>query len=393
MNTNILNTEIQEFINKNINSNTSSILLKGTNFETVSTKEIVAQIEAKNKCKSKLPTWFETPNIYYPNKLNIEQTSSEVTAAYKSKIVSGKSIIDLTGGFGVDCYYFSKSFETVTHCELNESLQPISQHNFQVLQAKNINSIQDDGLKVLTNLDQQFDWIYIDPSRRHDSKGKVFYLSDCLPNVPEHLDVLFKYSKNILIKASPMLDISIGLKELQYTKAVHIVAVNNEVKELLFVLEKDYNAEVEIITINIKKDEAQTFNFLLKKELDAISSYSLPKLFLYEPNAALMKSGAFKLISEHLNVDKLHQHTHLYTSDELISFPGRRFVIKETLDYNKKVLKKKFNNQKLNVSTRNFPEGISQLKKQFKIKDGGQLYVFFITNSDHKKMVLICEKV
>lgn len=393
MNTNILNTEIQEFINKNINSNTSSILLKGTNFETVSTKEIVAQIEAKNKCKSKLPTWFETPNIYYPNKLNIEQTSSEVTATYKSKIVSGKSIIDLTGGFGVDCYYFSKSFETVTHCELNESLQPISQHNFQVLRAKNINSIQDDGLKVLTNLNQQFDWIYIDPSRRHDSKGKVFYLSDCLPNVPEHLDVLFKYSKKILIKASPMLDISIGLKELQYTKAIHIVAVNNEVKELLFVLEKDYNAEVEITTINIKKDEAQTFNFLLKKELDAISSYSIPKSYLYEPNAALMKSGAFKLISEHLNVDKLHQHTHLYTSDELISFPGRRFVIKETLDYNKKVLKKKFSNQKLNVSTRNFPEGISQLKKQFKIKDGGQLYVFFITNSDYKKMVLMCEKV
>jgi hypothetical protein len=392
LNKHILNTEIQEFVNKNINSNATSILLKGTNFEMVSTKEIVEQIEAKNKCKSKLPTWFETPNIYYPNKLNIEQTSSEFTAAYKSKIVSGKSIIDLTGGFGVDCYYFSKYFETVTHCELNGSLQPISQHNFQVLQAKNINSIQDDGLKVLTNLDQQFDWIYIDPSRRHDSKGKVFYLSDCLPNVPQHLDVLFKYSKNILIKASPMLDISIGLKELQYTKALHIVAVNNEVKELLFVLEKDYNAEVEITTINLKKDEEQTFNFLLEKELDAISSYSLPKSYLYEPNAALMKSGAFKLISEHLNIDKLHQHTHLYTSDKLISFPGRRFVIKEVIDYNKKVLKKKFSNQKLNVSTRNFPEGISQLKKQFRIKDGGQLYVFFITNSDHKKMVLICEK-
>lgn len=392
MNKYILNTEIQEFITKNINSKISSILLKGTNFEMVSTKEIVEQLEAKNKCKSKLPTWFETSNIYYPNKLNIEQTSSEFTAAYKSKIVSGKSIIDLTGGFGVDCYYFSKSFEAVTHCELNESLQPISQHNFQVLQAKNINSIQDDGLEVLSNLDQQFDWIYIDPSRRHDSKGKVFYLIDCLPNVPQHLDVLFKYSKNILIKASPMLDISIGLKELQYTKALHIVAVNNEVKELLFVLEKDYNAEVEITTINLKKDEEQTFNFLLEKELGAISSYSAPKSYLYEPNAALMKSGAFKLISEHLNIDKLHQHTHLYTSDELISFPGRRFVIKETLDYNKKALKKKFSNQKLNISTRNFPEGISQLKKQFKIKDGGQLYVFFITNSDHKKMVLICEK-
>jgi len=392
LNHNILNIEIQEFITKNLNYNTTSILLKRTDFETVSTQETVEQIEAKNKSKTKLPTWYETSNIYYPNKLNIEQTSSEVTAEYKSHIISGNSIIDLTGGFGIDCYYFSKVFKKVVHCELNAYLQPISEHNFEVLEAQNITTIQGDGLEVLSKLKQQYDWIYIDPSRRHDSKGKVFYLSDCLPNVPEHLETLFAYSKYVLIKASPMLDISIGLKELKFVKAIHIVAVNNEVKELLFVLEQDYSGQIDISTVNLKKDIKQTFNFPLQKELDAISSHSTPKTYLYEPNAALMKSGAYKLISETLKVDKLHQHTHLYTSDELITFPGRRFKIIETLDYNKKVLKKKFANQKLNIGTRNFPEGVSQLKKQFKIKDGGHLYVFFTTNKDNKKTTLICEK-
>lgn len=393
MNKHILNTEIQEFIKENVNSNITNILLKGTNFDLVSTKEIVEQIEAKNKCKAKLPTWFETSNIYYPNKLNIEQTSSEITAEYKANIVSGNSIIDLTGGFGIDCYYFSKDFKEVTHCELNGNLQSISKYNFKILNAQNITSIQGDGLEILKHINQQFNWIYIDPSRRHDNKGKVFYLNDCLPNVPKHLDTLFKYTNNVLIKVSPMLDITIALKELNFTKEIHIVAINNEVKELLFVLEKNYNSEIHIKTVNLKKDIKQTFNFSLENVITATSSYSIPKTYLYEPNASLMKSGAFKLISEVLKIDKLHQHTHLYTSNELIEFPGRRFLIKESIDYNKKLLKKKFANQKLNISTRNFPENISQLKKQFKIKDGGETYVFFTTNKKGQKNVIICKKI
>ncbi|NQX84688.1 MAG: class I SAM-dependent methyltransferase [Flavobacteriaceae bacterium] len=392
MKKNILNPDIQKFINTNINSNLSQLILKGTPFNTVSIQDIVEQIEAKNKCKYKLPSWFETATIYYPNKLNIAQSSSEIAASYKAKLISGNSIIDLSGGFGVDCYYFSKAFKNVIHCELNPNLQPIAQYNFKLLKVPNIKSMQNDGLEVLTQLDQKFDWIYIDPSRRHDVKGKVFYLSDCVPHVPKHLEQLFKYSQNILIKASPMLDISIGLKELKHTKALHIVAINNEVKELLFVLEKGYKAEVNIVTVNLKKNTTQKFNFLLHAESKAISNYSVPKAYLYEPNAALMKAGPFKLISENFSVYKLHKHTHLYTSDVLMTFPGRRFVVKETLSYNKKILKSKLSNQKLNISTRNFPDSVAQLKKQFKIKDGGHLYVFFTTDQDQNKIVIICEK-
>ena len=388
----ILNTDIQDFIKNNIKSIPTNVLLKGTNFEGVSTKEIVAQIEAKKKCETKLPTWFSTPNIFYPNKLNIEQTSSEATARYKANLLSGNRLIDLTGGLGVDCYYFSKVFKEVIHCELNPELHDITTHNFKTLNTLNISTLQGDGLSILQDSQLSYDWIYIDPSRRHDSKGKVFYLSDCLPNVPQHLDTLFQYTDQILIKASPMLDISAGIKELKFTKEIHVVALQNEVKELLFILEKNYDEDILIKTSNITKSKDYNFLFKLKDEELAITKIAAPKHYLYEPNAALLKSGAFKSISESLQIEKLHQHTHLYTSDTCIEFPGRRFSIIEVIDYNKKVLKRKFANQKLNISTRNFPESIATLKKQFKIKDGGHQYVFFTTNHQGKKIVIVCEK-
>ena len=134
------------------------------------------QIEAKSRSEKKLPTWFKQPSIYYPNKLNIEQTSSELTAEYKSRLISGKTLIDLTGGFGVDAYYFSKTFDTVTHCELNQELSSIVSHNFKVLKISTIETIADDGLSILQSSDTNYDWIYVDPSRRNESKGKVFFL-------------------------------------------------------------------------------------------------------------------------------------------------------------------------------------------------------------------------
>jgi tRNA/tmRNA/rRNA uracil-C5-methylase (TrmA/RlmC/RlmD family) len=210
LNTDILNSEIQEFISNNINTEVSSILLKGAHFSKVATKEIIEQIEAKVKCKKKLPTWFSSEKIYYPNKLNIEQTSSEITAEYKSKLFTGKSILDITGGFGVDCLYFSKHFEEVTHCELDEELSAIVAYNYTQLQVENIRTINSNGIDYLLSKKDKYDWIYIDPSRRHESKGKVFFLKYCLPNVPHHLETLFKYTTNIAIKTAPLLDLSIS---------------------------------------------------------------------------------------------------------------------------------------------------------------------------------------
>ncbi len=259
MNYSILNTEIQEFIDNHLNFDVTSLILKGTAFPSVETNEIIEQIEAKKRCKKKLVTWFNCEQIYYPNKLNIEQTSSEITANYKSNLISGDSIIDLTGGFGIDCYYFSKRFKSVTHCEINETLSNIVNHNYKQLEVQNINTSNVDGINYLKHSNKKFDWIYIDPSRRHDSKGKVFFLNDCLPNIPEYIELLFSHSNNILIKTSPLLDISVGISELRHVKTIHVVAVNNEVKELLWVLENKLEGDVSIKTVNIKNDTKDFF--------------------------------------------------------------------------------------------------------------------------------------
>jgi hypothetical protein len=392
LNKSILNTNIQDFINSNLNSKSSGILLKGTAFETVSTKELIEQMESKLKCEKKLPSWFNTNNIYYPNKLNIEQTSSETTAEYKANLINGKTIIDITGGFGVDCYYFSKQFDSVTHCEMDKNLSEIVTHNYKQLQVSNIKTADTDGLAYLKTIKERFDWIYIDPSRRHDSKGKVFFLNDCLPNVPEHLDMLFEHSKNILVKTSPLLDLSVGIGELQHVKTIHVVAVNNEVKELLWILEYGFDGPITIETVNLKKDTSEHFKFMLEDEKTLESKYSKPLTYLYEPNAAILKSGAFHSVSLQLNVFKLHQHSHLYTSESLIEFPGRCFKIENIIPYNKKEVKK-LAIKKANITTRNFPESVEQIRKKLGIKDGGDAYLFFTTDINNNRMVIVCSKV
>ena len=393
MNPSLLNTEHQEFINAHLNSDITSLLLKGIPKTTIDTKTIIEQIEAKKRCEKKLPTWFNTKQVYYPNKLNIEQTSSETTAKHKASLVSGQSIIDLTGGFGVDCYYFSKVFKHVTHCEINTKLSQIVAHNYKQLQVDTINCINTNGIDYLTENEQTYDCIYIDPSRRNDAKGKVFMLSDCLPNVPEHLELLFKRSKTILIKTSPLLDISIGINELQHVKTIYSVAINNEVKELLWVLEHDFNGDIDIQTVNLLKTKQQTFQFHLNEEAETEANYGEPLTYLYEPNAAILKMGAFNSISNQLQLHKLQKHSHLYTSETLISFPGRRFKIENIIDYNKKQFKKELKLTKANVTTRNFPETVQTIRKKLSIKDGGDNYLFFTTLNTGKKVIISCSKI
>ncbi|MFD1294458.1 class I SAM-dependent methyltransferase [Lutibacter holmesii] len=391
MNTSLLHTAVQNFININLKTDITKLILKGSPFEQVSIQEIASQIEAKKKCEKKLPTWFQTKNIYFPNKLNIEQTSSEITANYKSKLVTGNSLIDITGGFGVDAFYFSKHIKNVTHCELNTNLQQIVAHNIKALQIENIKTFAGDGLEFLKNESQIYNWIYVDPSRRSDTKERVFLLKDCLPNVPENLDLLFEKSDAILLKISPILDISSAIQELKFVKKIHIVAVNNDVKELLFILKKDFLGKIEIETINFKTSTNQNFNFIFQSE--AVATYAEPKKYIYEPNAAILKAGAFNQISQQLKIDKLHQHSHLYTSNNLIQFPGRRFKIKHCISYDKKLLKKLIPSKKANITTRNFPETVNQIRKKTGLKEGGNLYLFFTTNSKNNHVVLICEKV
>jgi hypothetical protein len=389
--TKLLDKEIQNFINQNIKVDIKNLSLKSNPFPEVDYKEILNQIEAKTKAEHKLPTWFHTENIIYPSKISIEQTSSEVTAQYKSEIAFGNRIIDLTGGFGVDCYYFSKVLKEVLHCEINSDLSQIVQHNFNVLNSKNITCFAQDGLEVLKNQNQKFDWIFIDPSRRNDLKGKVFLLKDCLPDVTILLDDYLEFSDNILIKTSPIYDISVGLSELKFIKNIHIVSVDNEVKELLFEIEKNFTKNISIKTINLTKKNQEIFDFELDNDIEV--PLSEPKKYLYEPNASIMKSQGFGSLSKEFNLKKLHKHSHLFTSESLIDFPGRAFQVEMVSLYKKDFMRKELQDKKANISTRNFPESVEQIRKKWKIKDGGDRYVFFTTNLKNEKIVVICRKI
>lgn len=392
MNVNILQPGVQDFIDEYLNTDIVSVILKKSIFPQITSQELAEQIEAKKKCKNKLPTWFNQKEIYYPNKLNIEQCSSEVTAEYKSRIVGGKSLVDLTGGFGADSFYFSKKIERVFHCEINIDLSKIAAHNYSVFDIENVITIEADGIDFLMQSNKTFEWVYIDPSRRSESKGKVFLLSDCIPNVIDHLTLLFEKSENILIKTSPLLDISNGLKQLKNVKEVHIVAVNNEVKELLWVLQRDYMSSVAIKTTNLKNGQEDQFCFIWTEEKSTPLIIGKPQNYLYEPNAAILKAGAFKLLAKELKLIKLHEHSHLYTSNEMIKFPGRTFKIGEIVEYSKKKLKR-FNGVKANITCRNFPESVADIRKKFKIKDGGEIYLFFTKLEDNQLYVLNTHKI
>jgi hypothetical protein len=387
----LLNPEIQKFIDANIENDISIIALQKNPFPKIIWIDILAQISGKQKAKTKLPTWFNTKNIIYPNKISVEQTSSEKTAKYKAELVTGNSLIDLTGGFGVDDYYFAQNINRVIHCEINEVLSEIASHNLKQLHIENSECIAGESAEILKNLNQQFDWIYIDPSRRNEAIGKVFMLKDCLPNVPELLDFYFAFSSNIMIKTAPILDITAGLSELKNVKTIHIIALENEVKELLWVLENNYAGKIEIISCNINKEQTEEFVFTYGKS--SISNYSLPKKYLFEPNAAIMKSGGFDEITNRFEIEKLHPNSHIYTSDKLIDFPGRVFKIEHGVAYNKPNMKSLLEYKKANVTTRNFPETAENIRKRWKIKDGGNVYCFFTTDVNNNKIVLLCSKL
>ena len=387
----LLHIDIQNFINQNLNTDSSKLALKKNPFPEVNYTTIINQIIAKKKAKDKLPTWYLSENIIYPEKISIEQTSSETTAKYKASLVSGENLIDCTGGFGIDDFYFSKQFKSVIHCELNADLSKIVKHNFEVFKATNIECYQGDSKQILEQLNQKFDCIYIDPSRRNDAKGKVFMLADCLPNVVDLQDFYYQFTDIILIKTAPILDLHAGLLELKNVAEIHIVAVDNEVKELLWKIEKNFNDSPEIIAVNIEKEKQTITKIESSKSYSA--RYSLPKEYLYEPNASLMKSGGFEAVSELFAVGKLHQHSHLYTSDEIIDFPGRKFQIDAIVPFQKKEISQHIQGKKMNVSTRNFPIKPEEIKKKYKITDGGTIFAFFTTNINNEKIILLCTKL
>ncbi len=365
------------------------------NKEVQVTQKMIHQLFARQHVKSKLPFLYNHPEIVYPVTLSLEQSSSQETAAYKASLFHGDSFIDLSGGLGIDSYFLSENFRSGIIVERNPELAAIVAHNYALLNRHNVQfACGEDASDFLSDYEGKADLIYIDPARRDGHGGKIVKLGDCEPNVLELRDKMFAISTTVLIKTSPLLDIQLAVNELKYVKKVYVIAVENECKELLFHLEDKYEGEFAIQTVNLEKGEATVFSFVTKEERESSSSSGEIRKYLYEPNAAIMKSGGFKSIGLRLGLTKIQMHTHLYTSDELITdFPGRSFEILMISKVDKQEVQRIIQGHKANVSIRNFPGSAQELKKNLGLSDGGDFYIFGTTDMNDKKVLLITKKV
>lgn len=392
----MINAETTQFIKENIDKDIHQLSLKRNVNSLVDLALALRQIAGKQKVKYKIPTFYNTDDILFPVQLSLEQSSSEITAIYKSTLCEGNTLADLTGGFGVDCSFLAARFQKVTYIERQRELCELAEHNFKALGHNNITIVNAQSEDYLQTM-QVVDWIFIDPARRSSIGKKVVLLSDCEPNVAELSTLLLEKGRNILIKLSPMMDISAALKELPTCTEVHILAIENECKELLLILKAGESKNCSIKTINFGKNNLlQTFDFTLLEENQAVSNYADEVLdYLYEPNAALLKSGAFKSVGVKLSLNKLHIHTHLYTSYKLLlEFPGRIFSVTKVWENSKQSLKELSElHPKANITVRNYPLSVEELRKKIKIKDGGDVYLFATTLANQQKVIIECRKV
>lgn len=382
----------QAFIRDHAHDDVRQLALQAARYPQVDMRVAATQIEGRRLASTKLPTWAAVDGIVYPVRLSMEQCSSEVTAQYKASLVSGTRLVDLTGGFGIDCSYMSGSFEDITYIERNETLCRIAAHNFRLL-GKPIRVVHADSEEALLQLPHQ-DWIFIDPARRDKAGGKVVALGDCEPDVCQLEELLMQKATKVMVKCSPMLDISQAVRELHTVEEVHVVSVNNECKELLLILGHNNGGEMPIRTVNFHGNQVQAFSYTAEAEHDALCSYtSSIGRYLYEPNTSLMKAGCYKLPARQFGLSKLHPNTHLYTGDTPVpDFPGRGFEVNSVLGFSKKELKA-LGVKQANLAVRNFPEHVDTLKKRLKIGDGGTTYLFATTLDDETRVLVECTKV
>lgn len=381
--TNLLATEVQTFINQNIDSDINRLLLKRSPFPNVTIQEVVQQIKGRKVAQRKFP-FLLNENIIFPPNLNLEQSSSQFTAEYKAKNLKGKSFLDLTSGFGIDAFFLSQNFEEVTLVEQNPELIKIVEHNWKTLNRK-ADFINQNLETFLEDNQGKFDVVYLDPARRDQNNKKKFLLEDLSPNLLEIEEQLNSISDKIIVKLSPLIDISYLVSELQNINEIKIIAVRNEVKELVLIIENKPSTanqqQTTISCINLESDEPE-FSFYINEEKSATSEFSESLNFLYIPNNSILKAGAFNIISEKFKLKKLHPNTHFYTSENKIeNFPGR---ILEVQKIDGKDLKK---NDQFNIISKNYPLKPDEIKKKYKLRDGGKRYLIFTQSINGKEIL------
>jgi hypothetical protein len=389
----MISAALNEFVKEHENDDIRVLALRATQFAEIDIQLAIRQITGRRIAKEKIPSWYINENILYPKHLSLEQCSSEKTARYKADLVDGDSMLDLTGGMGVDFAFLATKFKQAVYVEQQSELTEIAVHNFKELGLNNVTVKNTDALSYLQET-SPVDLIYLDPARRDMAGRKTVSIEDCTPNILELNDLLSEKSKLTMIKLSPMLDISLALKSLSDISDVHIVSHNNECKELLFIKRKTNNATL-YHCVNIQKEKTDIFSFTKKQEEETAIGYK-PQTgkYLYEPNTSIMKAGAYKYLSAYYNINKIHPNSHLYTSDSFIpDFQGRSFIIENICSLNKKDMKQYLQNMKqANITTRNFPLSVQELRKKIGLKDGGDIFIFATTLADEKKVLLICKK-
>lgn len=354
---------------------------------------ILRQIDGWQVIRRKVPMWADTDGIICPMHLSLEQCSSQATALYKAGLAVGNSFVDLTGGLGVDFSFMASRFAKATYVEHNQELCDLAHNNFKLLglgDAQIICAEADDALAKLPDCD----CIYLDPARRDSAGGRTVLLEDCTPNLIQLLPLLLQKAKTVIAKLSPMLDIKLALANLPHTRQIHVVASDNECKELLFIINGDFSGDPEVVCANITSIETQVLRFNLSEESYSYCQYSEPLKYIYEPNAAIMKGGGFRSLAKQMNLKKIHKNSHLYTSDTLVNnFPGRSFEVETVFGMNKRDIKIHLNDvSKANIAVRNFPLSVAELRKRLKITDGGDTYIFATTIGENEHVLIKTHK-
>ena len=413
----LINEKTWGFVRQHANDDVRKLALQGTKDAEVDLQTALQQIAGRQTARKKLPSWTEVEGVVYPPHLNMEQCSSEQTARYKSQIAGkGESMVDLTGGLGVDFYWMSQGFSQRTYVEQNELLCAIAQENFRRL-GRSCCVCCCDTATYLTEM-PHVSLAFLDPARRNEHGGRTYSIEDCTPNILELLPLLVQKADRILFKLSPMLDWRKAVSDLENASPngvfkvaeVHIVSVDNECKELLLLLSKEQTDGLRVVCVN----GASSFTFL--PSVGMFSSQAGNNLFpvweyltdsdladsplnLYEPNASIMKAGCFAELEAQFPVQQISVNSHLFlSSDEINDFPGRKFKILSISSMNKQEIKKKFSEslvpmESANIAVRNFPMSAEQLRKKLKLKDGGDTYIFATTLASGEHKLFFCRKI
>ena len=375
--------EFIDFVNAYKDEDTARLLLSAARYPAIDMPAAVQQIEGLRTAREKWPGLLACEEFIYPPRLNREQSSSETTARYKVSVISSfKShpssftVADLTGGMGIDTLAFAKVAQHVDYVERDPQLCSLMEHNLRALGVYNVTVHCADSMEWLMTAGR-YDLIFVDPARRAASGRKVAAFEDCMPNILEHDEMLRMHCRMLMVKASPMIDIDLGCRQLGNVNEVHVVGVKGECKEVLFVCgEPQGEPRITCGEVSFTRSEEAATK---ARYCQTIGRY------LYEPDAMLMKGGPYKIIAERYGIEQLGHNTHLYTSEKRVAgFPGRMFEVMQELKLSRKEVAASIPDGKAHVVTRNYPVEAAVLQRQLGLKEGGDIFVVATSVGDRK---------